>query len=103
MLKAGWNAHKLNAPGKFLVSAPEHDTPRRARAYLLTDEMVTQTAAWHSQIPRRLDDISRAAILNSSAFPAPVFQPEHEEHRAVSPGNALRRAQQRTRGRMGNR
>ncbi len=78
MLKAGWNAHKLNAPGKFLVSAPEHDTPRRARAYLVTDDMVTQTAAWHAQIPRRLDAISRNAILNASAFPAPVFQPEHE-------------------------
>ena len=38
MLKAGWNAHKLNAPGKFLVSAPEHDIPRRARAYLVTDK-----------------------------------------------------------------
>ena len=39
-LKAGWHAHKLNAPGKFLVSAPEHDTPRRARAYLVTDDDV---------------------------------------------------------------
>ena len=27
MLAAGWHAHTLNAPGKFLVSAPEHDTP----------------------------------------------------------------------------
>ena len=40
MLSAGWNAHKLNAPGKFLVSAPEHDIPRRARAYLLSDDAV---------------------------------------------------------------
>jgi S-DNA-T family DNA segregation ATPase FtsK/SpoIIIE len=32
MLAAGWQAHTLNAPGKFLISAPEHDTPRRARA-----------------------------------------------------------------------
>jgi hypothetical protein len=24
MLNAGWHAHLLNAPGKFLVSAPEH-------------------------------------------------------------------------------
>jgi excisionase family DNA binding protein len=38
MLTAGWNAHKLNAPGKFLISAPEHDIPRRARAYLVTDD-----------------------------------------------------------------
>ena len=27
MLKAGWHAHKLNAPGKFLIWSPEHDTP----------------------------------------------------------------------------
>ena len=33
MLTAGWNAHTLNAPGKFLISAAEHDTPRRARAH----------------------------------------------------------------------
>lgn len=62
MLTAGWNAHKLNAPGKFLISAQEHDIPRRARAYLLTDEAVAYTAARHAQIPRQLDDISRAAI-----------------------------------------
>ena len=42
MLTAGWNAHKLNAPGKFLISAPEHDIPRRARADLVTDEMVSR-------------------------------------------------------------
>ena len=29
MLAAGWHAHTLDAPGKFLVSAAEHDTPRR--------------------------------------------------------------------------
>ena len=61
MLTAGWNAHKLNAPGKFLISAPEHDIPRRARAYLVTDEAVADTAARHAQIPRQLDEISRAA------------------------------------------
>jgi S-DNA-T family DNA segregation ATPase FtsK/SpoIIIE len=44
MLSAGWHAHTLNAPGKFLISAPEHDTPRRARAYLLTDETVQAAA-----------------------------------------------------------
>ena len=74
MLKAGWNAHKLNAPGKFLVSAPEHDIPRRARAYLVTDQMVAETSAWHSQIPRELDQISRNAML--AATPA-GFQPQY--------------------------
>jgi len=63
MLKAGWNAHKLNAPGKFLISAPEYDIPRRARAYLITDHAVRETSARHARIPRQLDDISRAAIV----------------------------------------
>jgi hypothetical protein len=61
MLTAGWSAHKLNAPGKFLISAPEHDIPRRARAYLVTDDIVADTAARHAQITRQLDDISRGA------------------------------------------
>src|SRR6185437_13407210 len=67
MLNAGWSAHKLNAPGKFLVSAAEHDIPRRARAYLVTDEMVARTAALHSQIPRGLDQVSRNAIVAAAA------------------------------------
>lgn len=74
MLKAGWNAHQLNAPGKFLISAPEHDTPRRARAYLVTDQMVAETSALHSQIPRQLDEISRNAML---AAPAQGFTPQY--------------------------
>jgi S-DNA-T family DNA segregation ATPase FtsK/SpoIIIE len=61
MLAAGWNAHKLNAPGKFLVSAPEHDTPKRARAYLLTDEMVKATATRYAAHRPALDPISAAA------------------------------------------
>jgi hypothetical protein len=77
MLKAGWNAHQLNAPGKFLISAPEHDTPRRARAYLVTDQMVAETSALHSLIPRHLDEISRNAMLNNPQR-APGFRPEYK-------------------------
>jgi S-DNA-T family DNA segregation ATPase FtsK/SpoIIIE len=62
MLTAGWQAHKLNAPGKFLISAPEHDTPRRARAYLLTDEAVSATASRHADLRPELDDVSRQAL-----------------------------------------
>ena len=50
MLAAGWHAHALNAPGKFLVSAPEHTTPKRARAYLVTDDDVARIVA---QLRRR--------------------------------------------------
>jgi hypothetical protein len=69
MLKAGWHAHKLNSPGKFLVSSPEHDNPRRARAYLLTDNDVTDAAAHYATTRPRLDDISRLALI---ATPPPT-------------------------------
>lgn len=63
MLSAGWSAHKLNAPGKFLVSAPEHDTPKRARAYLLTDQTVANTAAQYAETRPDLDELSRDTML----------------------------------------
>jgi S-DNA-T family DNA segregation ATPase FtsK/SpoIIIE len=62
MLSAGWQAHTLNAPGKFLISAPEYDTPRRARAYLLTDEAVCVTASRYRELRPPLDDISLRAL-----------------------------------------
>ena len=79
MLTAGWNAHKLNAPGKFLISAPEHDIPRRARAYLVTDEAVAYTAARHAQIPRQLDEISRAATATTYTDEARTISADAEE------------------------
>jgi len=66
MLNAGWHAHTLNAPGKFLISSPEHDTPRRARAYLVTDQDVTETAARHAASRPQLDEVWRGAILSAS-------------------------------------
>jgi len=70
MLNAGWHAHTLNAPGKFLVSSPEHDTPRRARAYLVTDQDVTETVSHHTATRPQLDKVSRAAIQPGSDPPA---------------------------------
>jgi S-DNA-T family DNA segregation ATPase FtsK/SpoIIIE len=70
MLKAGWHAHKLNAPGKFLVSSPEHDAPRRARAYLLTDDDVTVAAARYAPSRPRLDAISRLALATKPPAPS---------------------------------
>jgi S-DNA-T family DNA segregation ATPase FtsK/SpoIIIE len=62
MLKAGWHANKLNAPGKFLVWSPEHDTPRRARAYLITDDDVTDAVTRYAPARPPLDPISRRAL-----------------------------------------
>ena len=68
MLNTGWHAHTLNAPGKFLLSAPEHDSPRRARAFLLGDDAVTDTATRHSQNRPKLDEISRQASEEAEAL-----------------------------------
>jgi S-DNA-T family DNA segregation ATPase FtsK/SpoIIIE len=74
MLAAGWQAHTLNAPGKFLISAPEHDTPRRARAYLITDQAVAETASQHAAIRPPLDEVSMSAL------------DEHAREQATRPG-----------------
>jgi hypothetical protein len=71
MLRAGWDAHNLNAPGKFLVSAPGPDRPERARAYLLSDEVVAATAAHYAHNRPRLDDISRRAADSARRPHAP--------------------------------
>ncbi|MFI0371236.1 FtsK/SpoIIIE domain-containing protein [Actinomadura sp. 1N219] len=73
MLNAGWHAHTLNAPGKFLLSAPEHDTPRRGRAYLLTDATVAQTAERHASVRPALDETSHRAL--DEARVTPVSEP----------------------------
>ena len=77
MLAAGWHAQTLDAPGKFLVSAAEHRTPRRARAYLLTDQAVAETTAQHSVLRPELDEVSRRAIEeNELAGQPPPGTPE---------------------------
>jgi len=70
MLTAGWHAHTLNAPGKFLISAPEHTTPRRARAYLLTDQAVAGIAARYASQRPELDETSQRAISAAEAADA---------------------------------
>jgi hypothetical protein len=75
MLAAGWHGHALNAPGKFLVSAPEHATPKRARAYLVTDDDVARVVAYYGPHRPQLDGISRAALDHghTPAGPAPWY------------------------------
>jgi len=97
MLRAVWDAHNLNAPGKFMVSAPGHTTPKRARAYLLTDQMVADTAARYSNSRPGLDTGSQHAILAANDFrdstagspagdmPAPELSLSADE-RAAQPG-----------------
>ena len=79
MLKAGWDAHNLNAPGKFFVSAPGHDRPKRARAYLLTDQVVTETVAHYSGYRPELDAESWRAVADAAnAHPGQDENPARE-------------------------
>lgn len=61
MLAAGWSAHTLDAPGKFLLSTPEQTTPRRARAYLLTDDDVRAICELWARRRPSLDALSANA------------------------------------------
>ncbi|HLM89106.1 MAG TPA: hypothetical protein VK284_08765 [Streptosporangiaceae bacterium] len=74
-LKAGWHAHKLSAPGKFLISSPEHDTPRRARAYLVTDADLTDAVTRYAPACPPLDPISRRALAAAPPTPPATAQP----------------------------
>jgi S-DNA-T family DNA segregation ATPase FtsK/SpoIIIE len=87
MLTAGWHAHTLNAPGKFLISAPEHTTPRRARAYLVTDDDVTRTVAHFAASRPQLDDVSRAAILGRPAEPVAWYDTGDAQDDAGEPAD----------------
>ena len=86
MLAAGWFAHKLNAPGKFLIAAAEHDTPKRARAYLLTDQTVEAAANYYAAYRPPLDPVSQRA-LEENPYPERAVVPldtdimtaEHEQ------------------------
>jgi S-DNA-T family DNA segregation ATPase FtsK/SpoIIIE len=72
MLTAGWHAHTLDAPGKFYVLADGHNQPRRARAYLVTDEHVRETVTRYADRRPDLDPLSRAAIDRPSRALEPL-------------------------------
>jgi hypothetical protein len=75
MLAVGWHAQALDAPGKFLISAAEHRTPRRARAYLLTDQVVAETVARYAELRPDLDDVSRLAAQDEWQGQPPPSDP----------------------------
>jgi S-DNA-T family DNA segregation ATPase FtsK/SpoIIIE len=75
MLAAGWRADTLNAPGKFLISGPEHATPKPARAYLVTDNDVVTAQARAAERPtvryRSAAPSPAAADVSADAAPSP--------------------------------
>jgi len=91
MLAAGWHAHTLDAPGKFLISTPEHTTPRRARAYLLTDTNVTTLATRHAPTRPTLNEVSRQiadTAPGADGQPRSIPQPRHSTETLAEPGPA---------------
>jgi hypothetical protein len=61
-LSAGWRADRLAGPGYFLVLAPgQHEQPRPARAYWLTDAAVTAAAGRSGADRAALDTVSAVA------------------------------------------
>jgi biotin operon repressor len=83
-LKAGWHARKLSAPGTFLISCPEHDTPRRARACLVTGDDVGDTVARYAGTRPPPGRVSRLAVAAGSPPPAPrpAGDPSPDRHAA---------------------
>jgi S-DNA-T family DNA segregation ATPase FtsK/SpoIIIE len=81
-LAAGWDAHALTLAGAFLLSDPEHTTPMRARARLITDAQIRDHAARYALPPAR-DPDARA----DSAGPAcPDAEPCQARQQAGPPG-----------------
>ncbi|WP_246613802.1 FtsK/SpoIIIE domain-containing protein [Paractinoplanes bogorensis] len=83
MLTAGWHAHTLDAPGKFYVLADGHNQPRRARAYLVTDDHVRDTAARYADRRPELDPLSQAAIDRPSRALEPPKAPTADPESAL--------------------
>ena len=64
MYAAGWRPDALDAPGKFLISTPEHTVSRPARAYLMTDADVETAVAEHATIRPAPIEPSAAPVLH---------------------------------------
>jgi DNA segregation ATPase FtsK/SpoIIIE, S-DNA-T family len=62
---AGWVAHKISKgkPGTFYLDAPGAETPRLARAYHVTDEMVASVVRTYAGRRPQLDEVSERAVL----------------------------------------
>lgn len=89
MFAAGWHAHTLDAPGKFLVSAEGFLHPRRARAYLITDDDVSATVSRYAKERPPLDALS-ADASNHDEETAEVVNDETDPEADL--WNALRSA-----------
>lgn len=74
-LAAGWDAAALTLPGTFLISDPEHTTPQRARAYLITDAQVAAHADRHAVASTERGPDEAEPSPDGAARPIPHNEP----------------------------
>jgi S-DNA-T family DNA segregation ATPase FtsK/SpoIIIE len=84
-LNSGWHAHKLARPGEFLISSPEHATPERNRAYLLTDARRDYHAAHCAPLQPRL------AATQDDTPSAPQTAPQQPHTALENPAGSIDR------------
>ncbi len=74
---AGWKAHQIpkGKPGTLYLDAPGADSPRLARAFHVTDEMVARTARAHADWRTTLDPFSERATSMAATVTGPSAPP----------------------------
>jgi S-DNA-T family DNA segregation ATPase FtsK/SpoIIIE len=88
-LSAGWRAERLSGPGYFLVLVPgQHELPRPARVYWLSDEAVRTAAAQPAVRRQSLDAASAQAVEAPFRAPQPS-QEASDSNRRDDPDEAL--------------
>jgi hypothetical protein len=71
-----WHGHALHAPGKSLISAPEHTTPKRARACLVTDGDVARAVSYTARSSGESDIPSGIKTIQETPIDAPGNAPK---------------------------
>jgi S-DNA-T family DNA segregation ATPase FtsK/SpoIIIE len=101
-LGTGWRAERLGGPGYFLVLVPgQHEQPRPARAYWLTDEAV-RTAASRIRIRRPyLDGASGDAVEEPSRTPEASQEGSPDQRPTSDSRRSRRRPPRGSQGRTG--
>ncbi|MFI5954366.1 FtsK/SpoIIIE domain-containing protein [Cryptosporangium sp. NPDC051539] len=89
---AGWRLDALDAPGKLLLSDPEHQTMRMARAYWIPDEAVTALVREHTRyrphgIPERDEHTPSQPDSSSGGSPFTGHTEVSSPPRRTSPEN----------------